>query len=62
MANENESSCLACGRELTAELRADPEKRHAFGRAGRARAVECFSVERVAREVEAIYDEVLGGG
>lgn len=31
MANENESSCLACGRELSQELRADPALMEAEG-------------------------------
>jgi glycosyltransferase involved in cell wall biosynthesis len=41
-------------------LLADPEKARAMGRAGRERAVRCFEVGGYARQVEALYESVLG--
>jgi glycosyltransferase involved in cell wall biosynthesis len=45
--------------EAVLALLADPGERHAFGEAGRRRLVEAFSVERMARSTEALYDELL---
>jgi glycosyltransferase involved in cell wall biosynthesis len=42
------------------QLRRDPERRRAMGEAGRRRAREEFSIDRAAREVEAVWDEALG--
>lgn len=41
------------------ELLRDPEKRARMGRAARARVVSCFAPESVARQIEAVYREVL---
>ena len=38
-----------------AELLADPEKRKAMGEAGRVRATERFSLDRMVREMESLY-------
>jgi glycosyltransferase involved in cell wall biosynthesis len=40
---------------------ADPARARAFGVAGRARWVECFTAERMVRETEAVYRGVLDG-
>ncbi|MFV0308086.1 MAG: glycosyltransferase [Desertimonas sp.] len=42
-----------------AELVTDPERRRAMGRAGRRRADQRFRLERQARDVEAVYDQML---
>jgi glycosyltransferase involved in cell wall biosynthesis len=42
-------------------LRRDRDRRATLGLAARRAAFEKFNVERVAREVEAVYEEVLGG-
>lgn len=39
-------------------LLADPERMRAMGRAGRARYEQQFTMDRVAREVESVYEEV----
>lgn len=39
----------------------DPEAARAMGRAGRARYERQFTMERVAREVEQVYEEVARG-
>lgn len=41
------------------ELLADPNRAEALGRAARARAIDCFSIDRTARGVEAVYDSLL---
>ncbi|HCA46870.1 MAG TPA: hypothetical protein DEP45_05760 [Armatimonadetes bacterium] len=46
--------------EAIARVLADPARARAMGEAGRRRAVECFDVRRVARQVEAVYDVLLG--
>jgi len=46
--------------EAIAQVLADPAHARAMGDAGRVRAVECFDVRRVARQVEAVYDAMLG--
>lgn len=40
-------------------LRRDPARRASLGREGRRVAFERFTVDRAAREVEAVYDEIL---
>ena len=47
--------------EAMDSLSRDPALRTRLGAAGRERAFEVFSVERTAREVEAVYREVLEG-
>jgi hypothetical protein len=37
----------------------DPGRRAAFGEAGRAYALENFSVERMVSEIDAVYDRLL---
>jgi glycosyltransferase involved in cell wall biosynthesis len=44
-----------------AELLADPEKRKAMGEAGRHRAAERFSLDRMVGEMESLYDSLAGG-
>jgi glycosyltransferase involved in cell wall biosynthesis len=41
------------------ELLRDPERSRAFGEAGRAYAVENFSVERMVTRIDAVYDRLL---
>ncbi len=41
------------------ELMADPERRAAFGQAGRQRAIKRFSWTRIARETLDLYSEIL---
>ncbi|MGH9329001.1 MAG: glycosyltransferase, partial [Vicinamibacterales bacterium] len=41
-------------------LVSEPEARHRFGAAGRARVVEMFSVERMVAETEALFEHLLG--
>jgi glycosyltransferase involved in cell wall biosynthesis len=43
------------------ELRRDPDMRARMSSEGRRVALEKFAVDRAAREVEAVWDEVLGG-
>jgi len=38
----------------------DPARRQAMGRAGRARVEARFTAERMAAEVEAVWQEVVG--
>jgi glycosyltransferase involved in cell wall biosynthesis len=45
-----------------AELLADPEKRKAMGEAGRHRATERFSLDRMVGEMESLYETLAGGG
>ena len=45
-----------------AELLSDPEKRKAMGEAGRHRATERFSLDRMVGEVESLYETLAGGG
>ena len=45
-----------------AELLADPEKRKAMGEAGRLRATEQFSLDRMVGEMESLYESLAGGG
>jgi glycosyltransferase involved in cell wall biosynthesis len=45
-----------------AELLADPEKRKAMGEAGRHRATEQFSLDRMVGEMESLYEALAGGG
>jgi glycosyltransferase involved in cell wall biosynthesis len=45
-----------------AELLADPEKRKAMGEAGRHRATERFSLDRMVGEMESLYEALAGGG
>jgi glycosyltransferase involved in cell wall biosynthesis len=45
-----------------AELLADPEKRKAMGEAGRRRATEHFSLDRMVEEMESLYDSLARGG
>jgi glycosyltransferase involved in cell wall biosynthesis len=52
---EVEATARALGR-----LRDAPDVAGRMGRAGRARALAHFTVDRVAREIEAIYDDLLG--
>jgi len=49
----------ALGRAL-ANLLADPERRHAFGEAGRRRWVERFTAARMVADTEALYRADLG--
>lgn len=44
-----------------AELLADPEKRKAMGEAGRRRAIERFSLDRMVGEMESLYDSLARG-
>jgi glycosyltransferase involved in cell wall biosynthesis len=44
-----------------AELLADPEKRKAMGEAGRFRATERFSLDRMVGEMESLYDSLARG-
>ena len=47
---------------LTAAIRrlaADPERSRRMGEAGRRRVIAVFSAEVMAREFEAVYDELL---
>ena len=46
--------------QALARLHAEPELRARLGRAGRARVLDRFTWERVARDVETIYVEALG--
>lgn len=46
--------------DAIAEVLASPETARALGDAGRQRALRRFDVRRVAREVEAIYETILG--
>lgn len=41
------------------ELMADPAQREAFGKAGRKRAVEKFSWKSIAKQVKALYEELV---
>ncbi len=41
------------------ELLRDPERRRAFGAAGRAFAIENFGVERMVRRIDAVYGRLL---
>ncbi len=43
------------------ELLNDPDQRRAFGRAGRARALECFTAERMAREFGQVLERCVSG-
>lgn len=45
-----------------AELLADPEKRKAMGAAGRHRATERFSLDRMVGEIESLYESLARGG
>ncbi len=45
-----------------AELLSDPEKRKAMGEAGRHRATERFSLDRMVGEMESPYETLAGGG
>lgn len=45
-----------------AELLADPEKRKAMGEAGRHRASERFSLDRMVSEMESLYESLARGG
>jgi len=45
-----------------AELLADPGKRKAMGEAGRRRAADRFSLPRMVRETESLYESLLQGG
>lgn len=45
--------------EALAALLADPDRRAAFGRAGRARFVERFTSARMAAQTAAVYDQAL---
>lgn len=49
----------ALARNLVALLR-DPERRQAMGEHGRRRVIEQFSAERMAAEVGAVYEHLLG--
>lgn len=42
------------------ELLQDKELRHRMGEAGRARVIERFTIDRTARDVEAVYERLLG--
>ncbi|MBP2685777.1 MAG: sugar transferase [Deltaproteobacteria bacterium] len=44
-----------------AELLADPEKRNAMGKAGRDRATERFSLDRMVGEMESLYESLVRG-
>jgi glycosyltransferase involved in cell wall biosynthesis len=46
--------------ETLRKLLADPARRHAYGRAGRARAVSAYQWRRVAAETEDAYESVVG--
>ncbi len=46
--------------EAIAQVLSDPTRGESMGEAGRDRALERFDVRRVARQVEEIYDEILG--
>jgi len=46
--------------DAIAQLLADPGRARAMGEAGRSRAVERFDVRRVARQVEEVYEAILG--
>jgi glycosyltransferase involved in cell wall biosynthesis len=51
------------GEALTRALRrllADPELRHRMGMAGRERALRDFAEDRMARETQKLYEELLG--
>jgi glycosyltransferase involved in cell wall biosynthesis len=45
-----------------AEFLADPEKRKAMGEAGRRRAIERFSLDRMVGEMESLYESLARGG
>jgi UDP-GlcNAc:undecaprenyl-phosphate GlcNAc-1-phosphate transferase len=45
--------------ERTVELLRDPERRHAFGEAGRTFAAQHFSVERMVERINTLYLELL---
>lgn len=42
-------------------LMADPDKRKAFGQAGRRRAMEKFSWSSIATQTKALYEEIISG-
>jgi glycosyltransferase involved in cell wall biosynthesis len=44
-----------------AEFLADPEKRKAMGEAGRRRAIERFSLDRMVGEMESLYESLARG-
>jgi glycosyltransferase involved in cell wall biosynthesis len=62
---DGETGCLVAPNdphalaEAVRILLADPERGRAMGRRGRARALELFSLARMAESFEALYDEVL---
>jgi glycosyltransferase involved in cell wall biosynthesis len=46
--------------EALASLLADPDRRQAWGQAGRARVMEKFTLDRMVRDYEAIYESLAG--
>jgi len=62
---DGETGLLVESRNATAlaaaieSLVRDPDRAHAFGRAGRARAEQVFSVAAHASHVQAVYDRLL---
>jgi starch synthase len=48
--------------EAIADVLADPARAEAMGRAGRDRAERSYSVERMVRETEAMYEALAGRG
>jgi glycosyltransferase involved in cell wall biosynthesis len=46
--------------EALLRLAADPALRTRLGRAGRARALECFGAERFVQEMDAVLHEAAG--
>lgn len=45
--------------EAILQLAQDPERRRAMSRAARAKAAEQFNIQRLVKDVEALYDELL---
>jgi len=52
---------VAAFASAVAELLADPEKREAMGKAGRLRATERFSLDRMVGEMESLYESLARG-
>jgi colanic acid/amylovoran biosynthesis glycosyltransferase len=65
LVEDGRTGCLVPPRDpvaLADRLRAlllNPEQRRRMGEAGRARATESFSVDRMIKSISSIYDEVL---
>ena len=50
------------GGKVAIDLLTNESKREMFGKAGRARAIECFECKRIVKMYEDYYAECLEGG